>query len=176
MKQITKCHALQVHVAVENWRLKRAAKGANAKKSKELRKTVGFPELAHAIKMSLRSAGKTDAAKLFCEALETTPTRALRIRKAWDAHAKNIEVPYTPEEAISLFTEARLTKSQYTKIRSQAKMKNCNIYPSYHVIKAAKEECYPPKDKIVHESLVEVDLQALMDRTASRMIMAQKMS
>jgi hypothetical protein len=29
MKQITKCHALQVYVAVENWRLKGAAKGAN---------------------------------------------------------------------------------------------------------------------------------------------------
>ena len=67
-------------------------------------------------------------------------------------------VPYTPE-ALSLFIEAHLTKRQYTKIRSQAKMKNCNIYPSYHVIKAAKEECYPPKDKIlIQESLVEVDL------------------
>jgi hypothetical protein len=51
-------------------------------KSKELRKNVGFPELTHATKMSLRSAGKTDAAKLFSEALETTPTRGLRIRKA----------------------------------------------------------------------------------------------
>jgi hypothetical protein len=24
-------------------------------------------------------------------------------------------------------------------------MKNCNIYPRYNVIKAAKEECYPSK-------------------------------
>jgi hypothetical protein len=84
-------------------------------------------------------------------------------------------VPYTPEEARSLFIEAHLTKSQYTKIRSQAKMKNCNIYPSYQVIKAAKEECCPPKDKIlIQESLVEVDLQAILDKTASRIIMAQK--
>jgi hypothetical protein len=52
------------------------------RKSKELRKNVGFPELTQATKMSLRSAGKTDAAKLFSEALETTPTRGLRIRKA----------------------------------------------------------------------------------------------
>jgi hypothetical protein len=54
-------------------------------------------------------------------------------------------------------------------------MKHCNICPIYHVIKFAKEECYPPADKIaIHESLVEVDLQALMDRTASRIIKAQK--
>jgi hypothetical protein len=100
------------------------------RKSKELRQTVGFPELTHATKMCLRSAGKTDAAKLFSELLETTPKRTLRIRKAWAAHAKNIVVPYTSEEALSLFIEAHLTKSQYTKIQSQAKMKNCNIYPS----------------------------------------------
>jgi hypothetical protein len=50
-------------------------------------------------------------------------------------------------------------------------MKNCNIYPSYHVIKAPKEECYPSKDKILMlESLAEVNLQALVDKTASRII------
>jgi hypothetical protein len=60
-------------------------------------------------------------------------------------------VPYTAEEAISLFTEAHLTESQYTRIRIQAKMKHCNICPIYNVIKAAKEE-YPPNDKpVIHE-------------------------
>jgi hypothetical protein len=54
---------------------------------------------------------------------------------------------------------------------------NCNIYPIYHVIKAAKEECYPPTDKtVIDESLVEVDLEAFMDRTASRIIKAKKKS
>jgi hypothetical protein len=52
------------------------------RKSKELRETVGFTELAHANKRSLRSAGKTDAADLFSIALGKTPTRALIIRKA----------------------------------------------------------------------------------------------
>jgi hypothetical protein len=138
------------------------------RKSKELRKTVGFPELAHANEMSVRSDCKMDAAKLFSEGLETTSKRALRIRKAGDAHAKNVVVPYTPKETFSLFTKAHWKESKHTKIRSQAKMKNCNIYPIYHVIKPAKQVCYPPKDKIViHESLVDVYLQALMDRTAS---------
>jgi len=107
--------------------------------SNELRKIVGFPELNHATTISLRSAGKTDAAKLFSEALETTPTRALRIRKAFGAHVKNFSEPYTAEEELSLFIKAHLAKNQYTKIRSQEKMQNCDIYPSYHVIKAAKE-------------------------------------
>jgi hypothetical protein len=79
-----------------------SSESSKRRKSKELRKSVSFPELAHANKMSLRSAGKTDAAKLFNEALETTPKRALRIRRAWDAHAKNVVIPYTPEEALCL--------------------------------------------------------------------------
>jgi hypothetical protein len=77
--------------------------------------------------MSFRSAGKTDAAKRSNEALKTNPTRALRIIKVWAAHAKNVLVPYTPEEALSLFTEVHLTKCQYIKIRSKAKMQNSNI-------------------------------------------------
>jgi len=64
--------------------------------SKELRK-IGFPELIHATTVSLRSAGKTDVAKRFSEALETTPTGALRIRKAYSALVKNVSVPYTAE-------------------------------------------------------------------------------
>jgi hypothetical protein len=76
--------------------------------------------------MSLQSAGKTYAAKHFSEALETTPTGALRIRKAWGAHAKYVSVPYTAEDELSLLIKAHLSKSQYTKIRSQAKMQNCN--------------------------------------------------
>ena len=74
----------------------------------------------------------------------------MEIKKAWAAHAKSVLLPYTPKEALSLLAEAHLTKSHYTKIRSQAKMKNCNIYPSYHVIKAAKEECHPSKGKNTH--------------------------
>jgi len=82
---------------------------------------------------------KSVAAKLFTETLETNSMRGLRNRKAWAAHTKNVFVLFTPEEALSLFIEAYLTKSQYINIRIQTKMTNCNIYPSYHVIKAAKE-------------------------------------
>jgi hypothetical protein len=74
-----------------------------------------------------------------------------------------------------VFIEAHLPKSQYIKIQSEAIMKNCNIYPSYHVIKVTEEECYPSKDKaLIQESLLEVDLQALTDKTATIIIMAQK--
>jgi len=53
--------------------------GSKRRKLKELRNTVGLREVTHANKMSLRSAGKTEAAKFQIEALVTTPTRKLRI-------------------------------------------------------------------------------------------------
>lgn len=71
--------------------------------------------------MSLGSAGKIDAAKLFSETLETTPMGALKIRKAWTAHVENVLVLYAPKEALSLFTEDHLTKSQHKKYEVQQK-------------------------------------------------------
>jgi hypothetical protein len=97
--------------------------------------------------MNLLSAGKTDAAKPYNGALETAPRGALRIRKVWVVHTKNIFIPYASEEALSLFTEDHLTKSQYINIRSQAKIKTCNMYPIYYVIKVAKVDRYPTNDK-----------------------------
>jgi len=86
-----------------------------------MQRAAGFPELTHATKVSLQSAGKIDATKLFSETLETTPTRALKIRKAWAAHAENVLVPYASEEALSLFIEDHLTKSQHKKYDVQQK-------------------------------------------------------
>jgi hypothetical protein len=149
---------------------------SNRRKSKELRNTVGFPELTQATTMNLRSSGRTGAAKLHSDTSETTPTRALRIQNVEAVHTKNVLVLYTAEETLSLFSEAHLTKNRYIKFRSQAKMKNCAFYPSFHVVKAVKEEWYRSKRKIHnYKSLVEVYLQVLVDRTASRIIMAQKM-
>jgi ADP-dependent phosphofructokinase/glucokinase len=80
MKQITKCRTLQVHVVVENWILMVVEK-EEPQKIKELRKTLCFPELAHATNMDLLFAGKTDAAKLFSYVLETTPRqRQIQVR------------------------------------------------------------------------------------------------
>ena len=116
--------------------LKVNSESCNRRKSKKLRNTVDFPELTQANTMNLRSSGRTDVAKLHSDTSATTPTRALRIRKVGAAHANNVLVLYTAVETLSLLFETHLTKCQYTKFRSEVKMKNCDIYPSYHVMKA----------------------------------------
>lgn len=109
------------------------------RKTQELREKYSSSELAFATKMRFRSEGKADAAKLLHEAMETTPTRPSRMREAWLQSGSNIIKPYSPDEALALFIDTRLTKSQYIKIRVQAKSRNANIYPSYQHIVAAKK-------------------------------------
>jgi len=58
--------------------------------SKELRKTFGFPDLTHATNITLRSAGKTDAADIFFGALGTMSSTALGFLIVWAARAKYV--------------------------------------------------------------------------------------
>jgi hypothetical protein len=49
------------------------------------------------------------------------------------------------------------------------------IYPNYHKLTAAKEECYSHKEAIVvSDSVTEVKLPALLDHTFSRLLKAQE--
>lgn len=95
--------------------------------------------------MSLKAAGKRDESKVVHEAVFTTPTRATKIRKAWQTVQKSeVQIPLTSDEVVSLIVEAKLTKRQYMLIRKQAKEKHVDIYPSYHKVLEAKNRCYPP--------------------------------
>ncbi|KAJ8868344.1 hypothetical protein PR048_029860 [Dryococelus australis] len=57
--------------------------------------------------------------------------------------------PYTNEEALALFIDAQLTTHQYKLMQSQAKERNCNIYPptlrdtkDKAIVLPTKRHCY----------------------------------
>src|SRR5699024_9529309 len=83
------------------------------RKTEPLRSQYSQEELAFATQMSLRASGETEAAKLMTEALDTTPTRASKIRQSWLKKEDKIVIPYSFEEALALFVNAKLTKAQY---------------------------------------------------------------
>ena len=72
------------------------------------------------------------------KALDTTPRRARRIRKAWQKI--NVMVLHTTDEALSLFTKIKLT-SQHP-VRRRAKQKTAHIYPNYPKLR----DCCPHKN------------------------------
>lgn len=131
-------------------------------------------ELTFAASVSLSSSGKRDAAYLLKEATQTTPTRATKFKRAYK-HPASVPVPYTPLQALALFVNARMTKFQYNLIRQEAKQRHCNIYPSYDKLKKEKVSCYPPRKKIqISDMSAEIELQALIDHTVTRITTLQE--
>jgi hypothetical protein len=115
------------------------------RKASQLSRAFQAEELTYAAKVSLKAAGKRDESKVVHEAVFTIPTRATKIRKAWQTVQKSeVQIPLTSDEVVSLIVEAKLTKRQYMLIRKQAKEKHVDIYPSYHKVLEAKNRCYPP--------------------------------
>ena len=56
--------------------------------------------------------------------------------------------------------------------RNAALRKNCELYPSYHIIKAAKLSCYPNEIEI-DDFLAKISMQSLVDHTAQRLCQVQ---
>lgn len=76
-------------------------------------------------------------------------------------------IKYTPQEALSLFVEGNFTRRQWRLLQDGRK----EIYPCYSLLQKAKKECYPDEQKIiVTETSFNVELQALLDCTAVRLI------
>lgn len=116
--------------------------------------------------MKLRETGRTDAAKVVQD-LTNSPTRAKKYRAALKIANTKTPRQLTPIQALSMFTEAGLTRSQYEIVRAS----NKNFFPCYTILQKTKKDCYPkPEAYRITSTCAEVDLQALLDHTASRLI------
>lgn len=125
--------------------------------------------------MSLRSEGKTAAASLIKE-IQKSPSRANKIAKVWKAN-KDIPLikPYSSREALGLMLDMNISRNSYQTMRNQAKTRGANIYPSYKKVREAKIECYPAEHKMkISEQSCEVELQALLDLTTTRILELQE--
>lgn len=101
-----------------------------------------------------------------------SPSRPTKVRKLISNPVKTQEA-YTPDEALSLLLETDMTKQSYQTIRTMAKHKNVEIYPSYNEVREAKKKCYPGNITIKEDS-AKVPLQNLLDHTALRIIQEKK--
>lgn len=107
------------------------------RKTEQVRSSLTSEELVYAAQMQLRADGKLDAAEILKDVAFTTPTRAKKYKKAFQ---KDCEVPFSTDEALSFFVEAKLTKFQYNLMRTSAKSHNSSLYPNYESITVAKKK------------------------------------
>ncbi|MBY0580758.1 MAG: hypothetical protein K2P53_03655, partial [Rickettsiales bacterium] len=76
----------------------------------------------------------------------------------------------TSEQSLALVLDANLSKETYQHLRNNA-LPFSSLYPSYHLVKEAKNKCYPENIQVSDYS-AEVPLQALLFHTASRICSA----
>lgn len=142
------------------------------RKMKKLLKLKTQSEIALAAEMSLRASGKRDAAVLIKE-ITASPRRATVIKKArriYDSQPKKM----SPEQALALIVNTKLSTHQYKEIRNQLKSLGQSVYPPYYLVKTEKKNCCPPEEAItVTEISAEVNLQELLNLTATRIVTVQ---
>lgn len=124
-------------------------------------------ELMVATSVSLYKAGKRSASQVVSK-LCSESTIAPKMLKSVDSEPKT-PIPYTPEEALALYTDGGYSKRSYRLMQYGAKERNCNIYPSYDILAKTKTECYPSAIHVTERS-AEVGLQTLVDHTIARII------
>lgn len=131
---------------------------SKSRKASEICDTHDTELLVYAAQKSLRSDGKYKEAKLMKEAIMTTHSQSKKINET--SNKITSAIAYISAEALALMIEAGLTKSSYQIIRTQAKSRGADIYPSYKKIREAKAECYPPEESIhITETICEIKLQ-----------------
>lgn len=129
-------------------------------------------ELFIATEAKLRQEGKRSMAEAVKKVVGSSPKT---LKKLKVPQITKSAIPYTPEEALALITELKLTKHQYKNLQKNAKERNANIYPSYDSILEAKKRCYPPITSItITETLAEIKLQPVLDFTVQRLSEAQR--
>lgn len=135
------------------------------RKTKDLR-SADLETLTYATQMKLRRSGKVDASKVVKD-LTKSPGRAKKYVIAMKTSREKQNEPrqLTPIQALSMFTEAGLTKAQYERVRET----NKSFFPCYSLLQKVKNECYPEIHQVT-ETCAEVQVQKLMDHTAQRLI------
>lgn len=139
------------------------------RKTEELRAKVSTEALLYSATSKLRSEGNIDFAKVVRDISEGSPTKAARYRKSLESTNNN--VPFTENEALSLYVELGLSQSKYQLLRNAHMEKKSRMFPAYKKIQKAKLQCYPATGMSFTENEAAVTLQSILNHTSGRIIL-----
>lgn len=138
------------------------------RKVSKIRSELSTQELVLAVEKSFKADGFLDASKLV-SIISESPELATDFMQSYKKQL--VTKKYTADEALALMIDIGLSARQYIVMYEGSKKKNCSLYPPYHQVAAAKNNCYPPKDSIkISDIGFSVDLQSILDLTAKRLI------
>nr|XP_034184029.1 uncharacterized protein LOC117606105 [Osmia lignaria] len=140
------------------------------RRTEDLRENTSVEKLIFATQSKLRTSGLVDASVVLKEMVKS-PKRATKYRKIYSSNVQKEEKQLSNMQALSLFVEARLSREQYNIIR----MSDKKLFPCYSLLQKAKKDCYPVREAyIVTENHAEVNLQDVLNHTATRLLLYLK--
>lgn len=138
------------------------------KNAKKMRDDSSSQEIGYALEKCLKASGFLSASKVV-KSLIANPQIGDDYLKSYE-NQKLCKV-YTPDEAVALTMDVKFSKRQYDIAYFGAKERNCRLYPPYYKVLTARKRCYPPSEFIhISELGFKIDLQAVLDLTASRLV------
>lgn len=145
------------------------------KRCQDVRESISEVEIRQVFLGNLRKNKQGTDVKIIELLAQASPSKKARVVEMLENGPKVIPVPYSADEAVALMMDGKISKFQYNHFQSGAKSRNANIYPPYHRVLEAKKKCYPPNKSIhISEIGVTIDLQALVDHTATRLVRAHE--
>ena len=121
-------------------------------------------ELTGALKKSLADSGNKEAAKLV-NIMGREPDNAKKILNTWENSTPGEQ--WSPDKALSMLFGLELTEAKYKRLRAESK----GLAPPYETVVEARNRAITPVECMtITETSAEVELQALLDHTASRIL------
>lgn len=121
-------------------------------------------ELIYAAEVSARLSGQRSVARQIKDVTS-------------DSTASEITTPrcLTNEEALAYYVDSKSTSHSYKQTRKWSIRAGHKVFPSLYSVRKAKVACYPPEEQIiVNETRAEIKVQAVLDKTTERLILAQQ--
>lgn len=144
------------------------------RKNMELVQEYGLEALEYihnADVQGLRSEGEPEEASVIAIMRSCNRDEKKMIKKKLFHETINAS-SFSADEALALYADLDLSKSQYAFIRLKLIEKNSDMLPSYKILNNAKSMCYPPSSSIeVTDTSAKVKLQDLLDHTIGRILM-----
>ncbi|KAF9406030.1 hypothetical protein HW555_013448 [Spodoptera exigua] len=131
-------------------------------------------ELMTAAEVAARSTGQKNVARVIKDIGEN-PASASACLNIQQTSAVQRDRPLSNDEALAYYIDSKSTTHSYKQTRKWTMKVGHHVFPSYECIVKAKKGCYPSEEHIVvTQSRAEIELQAILNKTAERLIEAQR--
>ncbi|KAF9413073.1 hypothetical protein HW555_008593 [Spodoptera exigua] len=131
-------------------------------------------ELMTAAEVAAQSTGQKNVARVIKDIGEN-PASASACLNIQQTSAVQRDRPLSNDEALAYYIDSKSTTHSYKQTRKWTMKVGHHVFPSYECIVKAKKGCYPSEEHIVvTQSRAEIELQAILNKTAERLIEAQR--